>query len=79
LTRLLEAVRANPYIATATLSGAVAIAAAVGVIDSTAAALAQGALSILLGVSLAVSAVTTRAAIRRHAAIRRATHERSLP
>lgn len=69
MTRLVAAVRANPYIVAAILSGAVAILAVVGIITATAAALAQGALSILLGVALAASAVTTRKAIRRRAAL----------
>ena len=65
MKRLALAVRANPYIAVATLSGTVAILSVVGIIGATAAALAQASLSILLGVSLAVSAVTTRQAIRK--------------
>lgn len=65
MKRLALAVRKNPYIAVATLSGTVAILSVVGIIGATAAALAQASLSILLGVSLAVSAVTTRQAIRK--------------
>jgi hypothetical protein len=63
--RLGLAIRSNPYIAVAILSGFVAILSIVGVITTSAAALAQAALSIILGVSLAISAVTTRQAIRK--------------
>ena len=79
MSRLIEAVRRNPYIVTATLSGAVCILAVVGVISTATATFAQGVLSIVLGMALAATTLQTDKAIRRHVAIRRAAREGTTP
>lgn len=62
--RLFAAIRANPYIVTAVLSGVVTLLGVFGLLPFLVETL-QGSLSVALGIALAVSAMSTRTAIRK--------------